>query len=87
MKRTIGRALAHYMLLGLVALCLGIWLTVAWSFWGVYLPYLKIKQRLSKRSKHAEYQILRIYKSDVHISNAVSVPHAHGTTVQSPKDA
>ena len=65
-----------------LALILAAWLTVAWTFWAFYLPYLKIKQRI-KNKRDVKHQILRIDRSDIHLPDAASVPRSHGTPSES----
>ena len=72
------RAIKKLLFAVFLALVLAAWLTVAWTFWAFYLPYLKIKQRLKNR-RDVKYQILRIDRSDIHLPDAASVPRSHGT--------
>jgi len=72
------RAIKKLLFAVFLALVLAAWLTVAWTFWAFYLPYIKIKKRL-KNKRDAKYQILRNNKPDLYIPDAASLPRSHGT--------
>jgi hypothetical protein len=72
------RSITKLLLAAFLALVLAAWLTVAWTFWAFYLPYIKIKERITNK-RDAKYQILRNNKPDLHIPDAASLPRSHGT--------
>ena len=72
------RAIKKLLFAVFLALVLAAWLTVAWTFWAFYLPYLKIKQRL-KNKRDVKYQIFRNNKPDLYIPDADRLPRSRGT--------